>query len=54
VDEISKGLDIIYTNLYKIRVAKEEAKSRIKWEGSSLAKIRSWPAHVRQNIGGDL
>jgi phage-related protein len=35
-------------------MAKEDSKSRIKWEGDSPEEIRSWPADVRQDIGGDL
>ncbi len=35
-------------------MAKEDPKSRIKWEGDSLEEIRSWPADVREDIGGDL
>jgi len=33
---------------------KEDPKSRVKWEGDSLEKIRSWPDAVKQDIGGDL
>lgn len=35
-------------------MAKEDSKSRIKWEGDSLAEVRSWSESARQNIGGDL
>jgi phage-related protein len=35
-------------------MANEDSKSRIKWEGDSLEEIRSWPADVKQDIGGDL
>src|SRR6202035_221293 len=48
------GLDILYKNLYKISMAKEDSKSRIKWEGDSLKEIRTWPDDVKQDIGGDL
>jgi phage-related protein len=47
-------LDIPYKNLYKVGMANEDSKSRIKWEGDSLEEIRSWPDDVKQNIGGDL
>lgn len=30
------------------------SKSRIKWEGDSNKEIRSWPADIRQDYGGEL
>lgn len=35
-------------------MASEGSKTRIKWEGDSQKKIRSWPKEVRQNFGLEL
>jgi len=35
-------------------VTSKGSKSRIKWEGDSNKVIRTWPADVRQNFGGEL
>jgi phage-related protein len=32
----------------------EQPETRIRWEGDSNKKIRSWPDPVKENIGGDL
>jgi phage-related protein len=35
-------------------MAKDDSKSRIKWEGDSLKVVGSWSDSAKQNIGGDL
>jgi phage-related protein len=48
------GLDILYKNLYKLRVEKEDPKPRVRFEGDSLEVIREWPKDAKINVGGDL
>jgi phage-related protein len=48
------GLDILYKNLYKRRVTRDESNTRFKWEGDSKQEIQSWPDNVREDIGHQL
>ena len=49
-----KGLDILYKNLYNGVMTSKGSKTRIKWEGDSNRKIRSWPKDVKANVGLEL
>lgn len=49
-----RGLTFAYISIYIWSMTSEGSRSRVRWEGDTLKKIRSWPKDVRANIGGDL